>query len=168
MPIFIGIDLILCFFTQSSNALESLLETTTVMHVSLGIAIISFMATLFQRLRHVFLYDLFSSGLLLVWFAYWKTLFKYDSPMFFIFPLYFLMITAFASLFFISARHRIDIESLKIMRVLDKKNIMQPSLIMSCVFLSLVLEDYFLLYPTMMTLLIFRFALASCVVERSY
>lgn len=77
------------------------------------------------------------------------------------------MITAFASLFFISARHRIDIESLKIMRVLDKKNIMQPSLIMSCVFLSLVLEDYFLLYPTMMTLLIFRFALASCVVERS-
>jgi hypothetical protein len=78
------------------------------------------------------------------------------------------MITAFASLFFISARHRIDIESLKIMRALDKKNIMQPSLIMSCVFLSLVLEDYFLLYPTMMTLLIFRFALASCVVERSY
>ncbi|MCX7103915.1 MAG: hypothetical protein NTU70_01355 [Methylococcales bacterium] len=166
MPIFIGVNLALCFFIQTTNFSQSILETRLVMYVALGIATASFVAMLYQKWRRLIWYDLFSSALVLVWFVYWKPFFRDDSPIFFIFPLYFFMFAAFASLFFIGSRHRIDTVSLSIMKDLDKKNIMQPALIMLCVFLSLALEEYFMLYPTMMTLLIIRFSLASCVAVR--
>jgi hypothetical protein len=113
-------------------------------------------------------YDIFSSSTLIVWFAYWKPLFKDDSPVFFFYPLYFALMTAFVSLFFIGQRHKIDDESFRLMLSLSKKNISQPWVVMLCVLGSLELQQHFMLYPTLMTLLIMRFALASCLEGRSH
>ena len=167
MPLFIVLSLALSFLVQTASSLQSFLVTTVVIYISLGVAIISIVGSLFKKLPSIIWYDIFSSSTLLVWFAYWKPLFKDDSPLFFFYPLYFALMTAFVSLFFIGQRDKIDDESFRLMGLLSKKSIYQPWVVMLCVLGSLELQQHFMLYPTMMTLLIFRFALASCLEGRN-
>ena len=162
MPLFIVLSLALCFMVQSASSLQNLLVTPLLIYISLGVAIISVFGSLFKKLSVMMWYDIFSSSTLLVWFAYWKPIFKDDSPVFFFYPLYFALMTAFVSLFFTGQRHKIDHESFRLMQLLSKKSIIQPWVLMICVLGSLELQQHFMLYPTMMTLLIMRFALASC------
>ncbi len=168
MPLFIALSLALCFFVQTESFLQSLLVTPLLIYIGLALAMICIIGCLFKKLPALIWYDIFSSSTLMVWFAYWKPLFKDESPVFFFYPLYFALMTAFVSLFFIGRRDKIDDESFRFMLSLSKKLIIQPWLIMLCVLGSLQLEQHFMLYPTLMTLLIMRFALASCLEGRSH
>lgn len=167
MPLFIVLSLALCFMVQTASSLQGALVTPLLIYISLAVAIISILGSLFKKLSAITWYDIFSSSTLLVWFAYWKPLFKGDSPIFFFYPVYFALMTAFVSLFFIDQRHKIDDESFRLMQILSKKSINQPWIIMLCVLGSLELQQHFLLYPVMMTLLIIRFALAICLEARN-
>jgi len=162
MPLFIALSLALCFLVQTASPLQSLLVTPLIIYIGLAVAIISILGSLFKKLSAIIWYDIFSSSTLLVWFAYWKPLFKDDSPIFFFYPVYFALMTAFVTLFFIGQRHKIDDESFRLMQFLSKKSITEPWVVMICVLGSLELQQHFMLYPVMMTLLIMRFALASC------
>jgi hypothetical protein len=168
MPLFIVLSLALCFMVQTASSLQSVLVTPILIYINLAIAIISIAGSLLRKFSALIWYDIFSSSTLIVWFAYWKPIFKDESPVFFFYPLYFALMTAFVSLFFIGQRHKIDSESFRLMRLLSKKSIIQPWVVMLCVLGSLELQQHFMLYPTMMTLLILRFALASCVEGRSH
>ena len=168
MPLFIALSLALCFMVQNSSWLLSALEKPLMIYISLPIAVISIFGNQFKILSRIIWYDIFSSSVLLVWFAYWKPLFKDDSPIFFFYPLYFALLTAFVSLFFICQRHKIDDESIRFMQSRSKKNIIQPWFVMVCVLVSLELQQQFMLYPVMMTLLIMRFTLTSCLEGREH
>ena len=167
MPLFIVLSLALCFLVQTANSMQDLLVTPLLNYTGLAVAILSILGVFLKNWLALLWYDLFSASSLVVWFAYWKPLFKDESPVFFFYPLYFALITAFVSLFFIGQRHKIDDESFRLMLSLSKKTIIQPWLIMLCVLGSLELQQHFMLYPTMMTLLIMRFALASCLKDRN-
>ena len=167
MPLFIALSLVLCFMVQTASSLQSLLVTPLLIYISLAVAIISIIGSLFKKKSAIIWYDIFAGSTLIIWFAYWKPLFKDDSPLFFFYPLYFALMTAFVSLFFIGQRDKIDDESFRLMGLLSKKSIYQPWVVMLCVLGSLELQQHFMLYPTMMTLLIFRFALASCLEGRN-
>ncbi len=162
MPLFIVFSLTLCFIVQNAGSLQSMLSAPLLIDISLGVAITSILGSVFKKQWILIWYDIFSSSTLLMWFAYWKPLFKDDSPIFFFYPLYFALVTAFVSLFFIGQRHKIDEESFRFMRSYSKKNLLQPWVLMVCVLGSLGLQQNFMLYPVMMTLLIIRFALTSC------
>ena len=162
MPLFIALSLALCFMVQTAGSLQSVLVTPLLIYIGLAVTIISIFGSLFKKLSTLIWYDIFSSSTLLVWFAYWKPLFKDDSPIFFFYPVYFALMTAFVSLFFIGRRHKIDDESFRLMQIISKKSIIQPWVVMLCVLGSLELQQHFMLYPVMMTLLIMRFTLASC------
>ena len=168
MPLFIVLSLSLCFMVQTASSLQSALVTPLLIYIGLAIAIISIFGSLLKKLPTLIWYDIFSSSTLLVWFAYWKPLFKDDSPIFFFYPLYFALMTAFVSLFFIGQRDKIDDESFRLMLSLSKKTIIQPWLVMLCVLGTLELQQHFMLYPVMMTLLIMRFAFSSCLEGRSH
>ena len=103
MPLFIIINLALCFFAQTDSVFKSLLLIPLFMHINLGIAIVSLLGSLIKKFNSLVWFDLFSSATTVVWFAYWQTSFKDDSPMFFFYPLYFSMLSALISLFFINA-----------------------------------------------------------------
>jgi hypothetical protein len=167
MPLFIVFSLTLCFMVQTASSLQSLLVSTLVIYIGLAVALLSIVGIFLKKWPAVW-YDLFSASTLVVWFAYWKPLFKDDSPVFFFYPLYFALMTAFVSLFFIGQRDKIDDESFRLMLSFSKKTIIQPWLVMLCVLGSLELQQHFMLYPTLMTLLIMRFALASCLEGRSH
>ena len=168
MPLFIALSLVLCFLAQTASPLQDSLVTPLLIYISLAVAIIGIFGSLFKKWSSIIWYDIFSSGTLLVWFAYWKPLFKDDSPIFFYYPVYFALMTAFVTLFLIGQRHKIDDESFRLMQVLAKKSIIQPWVVMLCVLGSLGLQQHFMLYPVMMTLLIMRFTLASCLEGRSH
>jgi len=168
MPLFIVLSLSLCFMVQTASSLQSALVTPLFIYIGLAIAIISTFGSLLKKLSTLIWYDIFSSSTLLVWFAYWKPLFKDDSPIFFFYPLYFALMTAFVSLFYIGQRDKIDDESFRLMLLLSKKTILQPWIVMLCVLGTLELQQHFMLYPIMMTLLVMRFAFSSCMVGRSH
>ena len=168
MPLFIALSLALCFMVQTASALQSLLVSPLLIYIGLAVAVLSILGIFLKKWPDVVWYDLFSASTLVVWFAYWKPLFKDESPVFFFYPLYFALMTAFVSLFFIGQRDKIDDESFRLMLSLSKKNIIQPWVVMLCVLGSLELQQHFMLYPTLMTLLILRFALASCIEGRGY
>lgn len=168
MPLFIALSLALCFLAQTASPLQDTLVTPLLIYISLAVAIIGIFGSLFKKWSSIIWYDIFSSGTLLVWFAYWKPLFKDGSPIFFYYPVYFSLITAFITLFFIGGRDKIDKDSLRLMQVIDKRSIIQPWVLMLAVLGSLELQQHFMLYPIMMTLLIFRFTLASCLEGRSH
>ncbi|MEI6267516.1 MAG: hypothetical protein WCP01_01450 [Methylococcaceae bacterium] len=162
MPLFIVFSLALCLMVQNASSLQSLLMAPPLIDVGLGVAIISILGGVFKKRWILIWYDIFSSSTLLIWFAYWKPFFKEDAPIFFFYPLFFALVTAFVSLFFIGQRHKIDEESFRFMRSYSKKNLLQSWILMVGVLGSLGLRQNFMLYPVMMTLLIMRFALTSC------
>ncbi|MCX7099693.1 MAG: hypothetical protein NTV43_17510 [Methylococcales bacterium] len=166
MPLFIALSLGLCFMAQTASPLQTALITPITITIGLALALSSLVGSLLKKRVDVW-YDIFASGVLLVWFAYWKPLFTLHTPIFFFFPLYFAVMTALVGLFFIGQRDKIDQESLGFMRILDNKTLIQPWVFMLAILGSLELHQHFLLYPTLMTLLIMRFALASCVQGRS-
>ena len=168
MPLFIVLSLALCFLVQTASSLQGILVGQLLIYISLAVAIVSIFGSIFKKMSVMIWYDIFSSSTLLVWFAYWKTLFKEESPIFFFYPLYFALMTAFVSLFVIGQQNKIDDESFNLMRSLSKKSIIQPWIIMLFVLASLELQQHFLIYPIMMTLLITRFALSSCLEARSH
>jgi hypothetical protein len=161
MPLFIVLNLALTFFAQTNNAFKSILLMPLLTDISLGVALISLVGTLFKKTRNLIWYDLYSSAVLLVWFANWQSYFKEDSPMFFFYPLYYSILTALISLYVINARDKIDKDSLVIMQSLVNKAIIQPWVIMLCLYLSLEAKENFMLFPTLMTLYVIRYSLAN-------
>ena len=153
---------------QTDSVLQNALVTPLWIYTGLAVAVTGIFGSLFKKMSSLVWYDIFSSGALLVWFAYWKPLFKDDSPIFFFYPVYFALMTAFVSLFFIGQRDKIDDESLGLMRVLAEKSIIKPWVVMPAVLGSLEIQQEFMLFPVMMTLLIMRFALAGCLEGRNH
>ena len=162
MPFFIALSLALSFMVQSASPLQNKLISPLFIYVGIGLAIISILGILYKKISQKIWYDIFASSMLLAWFAYWKPIFNEDSPIFYLYPLYFAFMTAFVSLFFISQRHRIDDETLRQMQSLSDKSRLKPWIVMICVMASLELQQDYLLYPITMTLFILRFALSSC------
>jgi hypothetical protein len=163
MLVFILLSLALAFIVQTSNPLEKLLSEPFLLYVGIGGALAAIGGSLFKKGNFRIWYDLFASSILVTWFSYWKTQFNEDSPMFFFFPVYFAAMSAFISLAFINQCERLDDETLRYMRLLTQQNGLQPWVIMLGALGSLQLLNHYQVFPVMVTLLLLRFALDSCV-----
>ncbi|MDD5578907.1 MAG: hypothetical protein PHY16_06445 [Methylobacter sp.] len=166
MPFFITVSLFLSFIGQFASSVQSLLISPLFIYIGTGVALLSIAGIIIKKLHTKIGYDIFAGSTLLAWFAYWKMLFNEDSPLFFFFPLYFAFMTAFVSLFLINQQHKIDSETFSRMQSLSEMKGLQPWFIMSCVLVTLEFQKHYLLFPVMMTLLIMRFALSSCLEQK--
>jgi hypothetical protein len=162
MPIFVALCLILAVLVQIGNPVQALLVSTPVLYGGLIVAITTIAASFFKRIPESISYDIFACSALFIWFSYWKPLFVSDSPIFFFFPVYFALVVAFATLFFIGQRHRIDKESRKLMQGIVNSGVIDPWILMACVLVTLYFENRFIQFPTFMTLLVMRYTLSSC------
>lgn len=164
MLVFIFLSLALCYLVQVQSSLSIMLTSEYVIYSGLVIALATIVALFFKKLPEKIGYDTFSSSTLLLWFAYWKPMpfFKEDSPVFFFFPLYFALMSAFITLFLSNQNHRIDKESLAYMRHFDQERMMPAWSLMLCVLASVEVTEHYQLYPVLMTLLMLRFAFSSC------
>jgi hypothetical protein len=162
MSVFVALCLILAVIVQTKSPLQGVLVSPVFVYMGLTIAIATIIGSFFKKLPEKISYDLFASSILFAWFAYWKPLFVSDSPIFFFFPVYFALIVAFVSLFFIGKRHKIDRDSLSRMQAVVDSGVVEPWFIMICVTVTLYFENRFIQFPTMMTLLTTRYALSGC------
>ncbi len=161
MPLFILLNLIVCVFAQEVGAIRDVLQTPLLMYICLGIAGICFLISLVKKWQNVILYDFFISNILLVWYCYWLPYFNDGAPMFFAYPVYFAMLTAIITLLLRGQQTQVDKVNIAVMQKLTSRAIVQPWVIMICLFISLELRENFLFFPTMVTLFIIRFALDS-------
>lgn len=162
MPVFVILCLALAVLVQTGSPLQNILISQMVIYGGLAIAIVTIIGSFLKKIPEHISYDLFSSSLLFAWFAYWKPLFVKDSPIFFFFPVYFALIIAFVTLFFIGNRQKIDKFSLDTLQSIADSGVAEPWLIMIIVLATLNFENHFLQYPVMMTLLIMRYTLTNC------
>ncbi|MEQ1545325.1 hypothetical protein [Methyloglobulus sp.] len=162
MPFFVALCLIFAIIVQTGSPLQSVLLSPVFIYGGLTIAVVTIIGSFFKFVPENIGYDLFSSSILLAWFAYWKPLFVKDSPIFFFFPVYFALIIAFATLFFIGQRNKIDRDSLQRMKSIVDSGAVDPWFIMVCVLITLNFENHFLQFPVMMTLLTMRYVLSGC------
>jgi len=163
MLVFILLSLALGYLVQTGHPLTNLLVGEFFLYLGIGGALLAIAGSLVKKGHFRLWYDLFASSVLLAWFAYWKTQFNDDSPMFFFFPVYFAAMSAFISLAFIGPSERLDQESIRYMRLLAEQKGLQPWVIMLGTLGSLQLLDHYLVFPVLITLLLLRFALDSCV-----
>lgn len=165
MLLFITLALGLCLIQQTNNPLVTLLLSPLFMYGGLTIAIVSIVGLFFHKISEKIACDVFSSGTLLLWFAYWTPLFGIDAPLFFFYPLFFAIMSAFFSLFLSNQGHKIDKESLRYMRYVNQERVMPSWFIMVCVLLSLLVPQHYHLYMVTMMLLMLRLAFSCCIEE---
>ena len=166
MPVFVMLCLVLAVIVQINSPLQELLVNQAVMDIGLVVSVAVIIASFLNKFPENIRYDVFTSSVLIAWFAYWKPLFVKDSPIFFFFPLYFALLIAFFTLFFVGQRHKIDRDSLKLMQSIVDSGVVDTWLVMAAVLVTLYFEDHYLQFPTMMTLLAIRYALSGCVKPR--
>ncbi len=162
MPLFVALCLIFALIVQTESPLQTLMASPAALYGGLTVAIATIIASYFKRLPEALSFDIFASSTLFVWFAYWKPFFVKDSPIFFFYPVYFALVVAFTTLFFISQRHRIDQESRKLMQNFVNSGVVDPWLVMACVLVTLYFENRFIQFPTFVSLLVMRFTLSGC------
>ena len=161
MPLFIVVNLLLSFFAQDEGLVKEVLLIPLLMYICIGIASICLALSVVKKCQRNITFDLFASSIALVWFSYWQPYFKDDAPMFFIYPVYFAMLTAIISLVVNGHHTRVDKHTFVAMQAFSSRVIIQPWIIMSCLFISIALYQNFLFFPTMMTLMVIRYALTS-------
>lgn len=163
---FILLSLALSYLNGNGHWLIAYLVSDAVLNAGLaamaGAALMAWLDVLPCMVR----YDLFACGSLLVWLPYWYPDFREGSPVFVYFPLFFALMTALISLFFIISRDRIDPATLELLQWLSDSGRFNPLLIAVFVLAGLYFKQHFLLYPVAMVLLVMRYALARSLEEK--
>ena len=164
MYIFILVNLCMGFLLQTKTPLHTFLLSDTSLYLGCVLVLINIIATgfKFKKIHYRLRYDLFAVGSILIWFAYWPPFFRYGTPMFDYFPLYFALITAFFSLAFITHPENMDPDATTFLQWLSDSGRFNPLFIMLAVIAGLAMPQHFLLYPAAMTILVIRYTLASC------
>ena len=162
MPLFITFNLIIGYLVQTQSPYQEIFISEITLYLGIGCIIASLIGSLIKLFNYNIWYDLFATGTLLTWFAYWHQFYLNETPMFFLFPLYFAFFVALVNILFISKRDRFDQESIDQMQYFSKMGRFHPGLIISGVLISLLLTDHYLLFPALITTFILRYTMTSC------
>ena len=154
----------MAFLLKDDSVIRAVFLSKYACYLGVFLLSINFFATLlsYKKISYKIRYDLFSVGALLVWFSYWPAFFREGSPVFYLYPLYFALITALFSLVFIKQREQIDVDALGWLQWLSDSGRFNPVIVMCCVCISLYFPQQFMLFPLMVSLLVMRYVLACC------
>jgi len=164
MYLFIILNFCMAFLLKDDSIFRVVFMSDFFLYLGGGLLLLNFIASWieYKKIAYQLRYDLFAVGALLVWFSYWPAFFREGSPLFYVYPLYFALITALFSLVFIKKREHIDPDALVWLQWLSDTGRFNPIVIMVCVCVSLFLPQQFMLFPMTMSLLVMRYALACC------
>jgi len=155
MYFFIVLNIVLCVFEQQARLIIAPIAIE-ICYFVLFLALLCLVIVSIKKEESVLWSDVFSSLVLIVWLIYWRSLFKDDSIIFFFFPLYFFSMGALIELFFSAPSKHTDVDTLRYMASIKNSILFKPWIIMLGVLISLSLDDNYLLFPVLMTLLLIR------------
>jgi len=151
---------------QMANPLLTLFVAPVFFYAGFVVSVIGMLGVVFKKGPIKIYYDVFAAGSLFAWYAHWQPLFNDGSPVLFFFPLYFVFLATFIELGMLRQRHRVDEITFQQMQAFAKNSRVQPWIVMLGVLVSLNLDEHYMLYPVMMTILMMRFALFRYLEQR--
>lgn len=164
MYLFIFLNLCIAFVLKDDGVLRAIFLSDYSLYLGGALLFFNFIISCakYKKIAYKLRYDLFAVGALLVWFSYWPAFFREGSPLFYLYPLYFALITALFSLVFIKEPDHIDPDALVWLQWLSDSGRFNPAIIMLSVCISLFFPQHFMLFPLTVSLLIMRYTLACC------
>lgn len=165
MPLFIVLNLCLSILAQSQHEFQTIFKLAESAYLGVFFISIASIAMIIKKLPVGFKFDLFTSGSLLIWFYRWHHYYRDDAPMFYLFPLFFVILTATVSLIFINRRHLFDDETIQVFQYYSDNLKFYNFFIFAAVIGSLFLTNHFIVYPVTIVVLMLRFILSSCLEE---
>ncbi len=162
MPLFILLNLCLSILAQSQHEFQTLFKLAESAYIGVLFISIASVTTVIKKIPVGFKFDLFASGTVLIWFYRWHHYYRDDAPMFYLFPLFFVVLTATVSLVFINRRHLFDHETIQTVKYYSDNLKFYNIFIFAAVIGSLFLTNHFIAYPVTIVILMLRFILSSC------
>lgn len=161
MPFFICLDLVLGFLIQTHSRYQVFFLSEWSNYLGIVCVILAVSAMLAHKFSLSLRYDLFCCGCVLIWISTWPPFFNEDSPVIFFYPIYFCFITVFVTIGFIQQAPKIDVFTLSFMEKFNNLVFFNTYLLMGIVLVSLNLVENYLLFPTVMTLLLTKYAFSN-------
>ncbi|MGR8929070.1 MAG: hypothetical protein ACU836_00415 [Gammaproteobacteria bacterium] len=163
MPILVICCLLLVFLLKSQSVYLPLLLNQWVWGGAAGLALLCFAGGCGKKLSSSVWHDGYASAMLWVWYGTWQPLFSTDAPMFFWFPIYFAVLTAWLSWGLIGKAARFDRDSLEALRYFQTRLArFDTRLIAVLLFIAVLVPEHYLLYPLAMTLFAVRYTFQRC------
>ena len=162
MPIFITLSLILGILANMQSPFQELFKAIEMQYLGIGLVVIAALLAYLRKSSLLWPFDLFATATLLIWFYRWHHFYRDDAPMFFIFPLFFAIVTSVVTLSFVYKRDLFDEESIEAFQFFSKMLIFNCKIIVTALLISLFLTHHFIVYPVMMMVFIFRYVLSVC------
>ncbi|MEO1866857.1 MAG: hypothetical protein ABGX69_01570 [Methylococcales bacterium] len=162
MPLFIIVNLSLSILAQSQHDFQVFFKLAESAYIGLFFIAVAGLASVIKKIPVGFKFDLFATGTVLIWFYRWHNYYRDDAPMFYLFPFFFVILTAISSLVFVNRRYRFDQETIQALNYYSDHLKFYNIFIFAAVIASLFLTNHFIAYPVTIVLLMLRFVLSSC------
>lgn len=160
MPIFIICCLLLTFLVKSQSVYLPFLISQPVWVIAGCLGMVFWLLGCVKKLSASVWHDGFATGVLWAWYGNWQPLFAPEAPMFYVFPIYFALLTTWLTLAVVHKSAYFDAESRQTLRYFQANLArFDTRLFAGLVLGSLMLPEHYLLYPILMTLFIVRYTL---------
>ncbi len=161
LPLFTLCSAALGYLVWKESDLLGYLSTAWTIHLGLGCIATAWLLHHFPHVHYGYKYDLFLTGCLLVWFSHWQEEYRIDAPVFYCYPIYFVLLGLGAT-YWVSGNDELkdpEAELLKIVRRVYGFSLFQiaPFLIL----LSLFLPQIYLIYPLLTSLLVLHYVFTA-------
>lgn len=163
LPLFTFTSLVYCYLVWNDSDYLTVLSSHTSLYFGLGSIGFSIVISLLPRIYYGYKYDLFSVGCLIVWFADWSQIFGLEAPIFYVYPVYFAVLSVIITHSVINQRAKFDENQLKLIHIMSDWKPLNPLVLAFATLGSLSLPKHYLLYPIFMTFLYIRYCLTVCV-----
>lgn len=159
---FIFTSLLLVIAVKSDSDLLDYSPAPWALWLVMAVMLASLGAGFVKRWPSLFWHDSFATSVLLVWLLDWRPQFGADAPMFYLFPLYFSLLTSVVTLALINKCRYFDQDSVDYLRYLEKISRFDIKWLALAVMTSLLVTSHFMLYPLTMTFFIVRHSMIVC------
>ncbi len=160
MSIFIICCLLLAFLVKSQSIYLPFLISQSVWVIAGCLALVFWLVGCAKKLSASVWHEGFACGALWAWYGNWQPLFNPEAPMFYVFPIYFALLTTWLTLAVVRKSAYFDVESRETLRYFQANLArFDTRFFAGLVLASLALPEHYLLYPIAMTLFMVRHAL---------
>ncbi|WFP51334.1 hypothetical protein PL263_04730 [Methylomonas sp. EFPC3] len=159
---FIACSIALAVLVQNQTALLDYLVSPLATAVGVTVMAASVAGGYLKKLPTSLWHDGFATAGLFVWYSYWQPQFGAEAPMFFLFPIYYALLTATLTLALINKAPYFDPDSVQHLRYLEKISRFDFSMILGLVAASLLITRHYALYPMAMTFFVVRHTMLVC------
>lgn len=159
---FILCNILLTVLVKTQSELLPYLNTPIGIGIGVFAIIVSLLIGYFKKAPTLIWHDAFCCATLFTWYAYWRPFFDGEAPMFYLFPVYFALMTGFVTFALINNSKNFDVDSIVNLRYMKKVTRIDINTTIVFVVVSLLIPEHYALYTMAMTFFLIQHTLHVC------